>query len=84
MWGLSALTAAIFFRTKCLRFREPSQARTEGGFEILISLHLQAEVQHRVHCRRDVPASLALHFTMQLTKECGVNDTITRDVRRPA
>ena len=83
MWGLLALTAAILFRTKRLRFREPSQARPERGLGILIPFHLQTNIQHWIHSRRGVPAPLALHLTLQLTQEGRVDDTIARNVCRP-
>lgn len=83
MWGLLALTAAIFLRTQSLRFREPSQARPKSGLGILIPFHLQTNIQHRVDSRGDVPTPLTLYLTLQLTQEGRVDDTVTRHVRRP-
>lgn len=83
MWGLLALTAAIFLRSQSLRFCEPSQARPERGLGIPIPFHLQTNIQHRINSRGDVPTPLALHFTLQLTQKGRVYDTVTRDVRRP-
>lgn len=82
MWGLLALTATVFLGAKCLGFREPSQARAECGLGILISLHLQTDIQYRIHRRRDIPTPLALHLALQLTQEGCVDDTIARNVRR--
>lgn len=83
VWGLFALTTAIFLRPKRLRFRKPSQARTERGLRIFIPFHFQADVQHRVHSRRDCPTPLTLYLTLQLTQEGRVDDTIARNVCRP-
>ena len=83
MWDLLALTAAVLFRAQCLRFREPPQARAECRVGTLIPFHLQTDIQHWVHSRRDVPAPLALHLTLQLTQEGRVYDTVARDVRGP-
>ena len=82
MWGLLAPTTAIFFRAQSFRFREPPQARSKRGLGIFIPFHLQTDIQHWVHSRRDGPTPLTLHLTLQLTQESCVYDTIARDVRR--
>jgi len=82
MRDLLALTATIFFRAQSLRFREPPQARSKCGLGVSIPFHFQADIQHRVYGRRDGPTPLTLHFTLQLTQESCVYDTVARDVRR--
>lgn len=82
MWGLLALTAAIFFRAQSLRFREPPQARSKCSLDIFIPLHLETDIQHRVHSRRDGPTPLTLHLALQLAQESCVYDTVARNVCR--
>lgn len=63
----------------------PSKTRSEGIFPapsvaLSLVLQLQANVQHRIYSRRNISALLALHITLQLSRENVMHDAITRNI----
>ena len=63
---------------------KPPKARSKGVFSCCniatFSFQLQANVKDGVNGTRNIMTSLAFDITLKLTRECGVNNAITRNI----